>query len=76
MTINPITALSEKIQKRYGQNIQTRVVGKEGQDHCPTISVEIELPDGTIFKASGLNQRETKQKAAQQALDSLTEDLL
>lgn len=75
MTLNPIIALGETIQKRYGQNILTRVIGKEGQDHCPIVSVEIELPDGTIFKASGLNQREAKQKAAQQALDSLTEDL-
>ena len=76
MTLNPIVALNETIQKRFGQNILTRVMGKEGADHCPTISVEIELPDGSIFRASGSNQREAKQKAAQQALDSLTEDLL
>ena len=75
MTLNPIVALSETIQKRFRQNIQTRVTGKEGQDHCPVISVEIELPNGVKFRASGANQREARQKAAQQALDSLTEDL-
>ena len=71
MNANPIVELAERIQKRFGANIETRVINKVGADHCPIISVEIELPNGAVFTASGLNQREAKQKAAREALASL-----
>jgi len=71
MNTNPIVELAEKIQKRFGANIETRVTGKTGADHCPVITVEIELPNGDIFTASGINQKEAKQKAAREALESL-----
>lgn len=71
MNKNPIVELAEKIQKRFGANIETRVTNKVGADHCPVISVEIELPNGEIFTASGINQKEAKQKAAKEALMSL-----
>lgn len=71
MNTNPIVELAEKIQKRFGANIETRVTNKVGADHCPVISVEIELPNGDIFTASGINQKEAKQKAAKEALASL-----
>ena len=71
MEKNPIIELAEKIQKRFGANIETRVTGKTGADHCPVITVEIELPNGEIFTASGINQKEAKQKAAREALESL-----
>jgi dsRNA-specific ribonuclease len=71
MNTNPIVELAEKIQKRFGANIETRVTNKVGADHCPVISVEIELPNGEIFTASGINQKEAKQKAAREALESL-----
>jgi hypothetical protein len=65
---NPIVVLSELIQRQYGKNIETRIIGKTGADHEPVISVEIELPDGKIFEASGNNKRIAKQKAAEKAL--------
>jgi len=65
---NPIIELAELVQKEYGQNIETRVLGKTGADHMPVVSVEIELPDGRRFEASGTNKRIAKQKAAEQAL--------
>lgn len=65
---NPIVVLAERSQKRWGSNIETTVLGKTGPDHMPTVSVQIELPDGRIFKSSGVNQKEAKQKAALQAL--------
>jgi hypothetical protein len=71
MNTNPIVELAEKIQKRFGANIETRVTNKVGADHSPIISVEIELPNGDIFTASGINQKEAKQKAAREALESL-----
>jgi len=68
MNTNPIVELAEKIQKRFGANIETRVINKTGADHCPIITVEIELPNGLIIEASGKNKKEAKQKAAEIAL--------
>jgi len=65
---NPIIELAELVQKQYGKNIETRVLGKTGADHMPTVSVEIELPDGRTFNASGTNKRIAKQIAAEKAL--------
>lgn len=69
--MNPIIELAELCQKKFRANIETRVINKVGADHCPVISVEIELPNGDIFTASGNNQKEAKQKAAREALKSL-----
>jgi dsRNA-specific ribonuclease len=68
---NPIVELAEKVQKKFRKNMVTRVIGKEGADHNPTITVEIELPNGIIYKASGNNQKIAKQKAAEKALAEL-----
>ena len=65
---NPIVALSEMCQANFGENIETRVIGKSGEDHCPVITVEITLPNGKKFTASGSNQRIAKQAAANIAL--------
>lgn len=65
---NPIIELAELVQKQFGANIETKVTGKTGADHMPTVSVEIELPDGRTFEASGTNKRIAKQKAAEKAL--------
>lgn len=65
---NPIIELAEKCQKTYGANIETRVVKKAGPDHCPTIFVEIDLPNGKTYAGSGANQKEAKKRAAEQAL--------
>ncbi|GIM61139.1 hypothetical protein CAPN008_11890 [Capnocytophaga canis] len=66
---NPIVRLAELCQKTYGANIETRVVKKTGADHCPTIFVEVELPNGKIYGGSGSNQKEAKKRAAEQALE-------
>lgn len=69
--MNPIIELAESIQKMYGKNIETRVVNKEGADHCPTITVEIELPSGETYQGKGSNQKEAKKAAALKALKDL-----
>ncbi|MEI7594780.1 MAG: putative dsRNA-binding protein [Bacteroidota bacterium] len=71
MELNPIIELADRCQKIFGANIETRVIGKDGPPHCPIITVEIELPNGTTYIASGLNQKEAKQKAAREALGNL-----
>lgn len=68
---NPIVELAEKVQKKFRKSLVTRVVGKAGADHKPIITVEIELPNGIIYKASGINQKIAKQKAAEKALAEL-----
>ena len=73
MEKNPIIELAELVQKKFGKNIETRVLDKVGADHCPTVFVEIELPDGRTFKASGTNKRIAKQKAAEKALSEFTD---
>lgn len=65
---NPIVELSEKIQAIYKKNIETKVVGKTGDDHCPTITVSITLPNGDVFTSTGSNKRIAKQNAAKEAL--------
>lgn len=67
MEKNPIIELAELVQRQYGANIETRVTWK----NMPTINVEIELPDGRVFEASGNNKRIAKQKAAEKALSKL-----
>jgi len=73
METNPIIELSELVQRQYGRNIETRVTGKTGADHMPTVSVEIELPDGRVFEAYGTNKRIAKQKAAEKALSEFAD---
>lgn len=68
---NPIIVLSELVQKHFVRSLEARVIAKNGQDHCPTITVSIVLPDGTEERASGCNQREAKQKAARRLLESV-----
>ena len=51
--------------------METRVVSKSGPDHAPVITVEIALPDGFTYRASGSNKKEAKKIAAQKALDDL-----
>ena len=68
---NPIVELTEKVQRKFRESMVTRVISKEGADHNPTITVEIELPNGKIYKASGINQKIAKQKAAEKALAEL-----
>jgi|SRR5690606_20157281 len=68
---NPIVELSEKVQRKFRESMITRVIGKEGADHNPTITVEIELPNGKVYQASAGNQKIAKQIAAEKALAEL-----
>jgi len=68
---NPIVELAERVQRKFRESMVTRVIGKEGADHNPTITVEIELPNGKIYQASGINQKVAKQKASEKALAEL-----
>lgn len=68
---NPIIELAEKVQQLFRSNIETRVVSKQGADHCPIIKVEIVLPDGKTYSGCGCNKRIAKQTAAEKALGDL-----
>ena len=68
---NPIVELAEKCQRIFRESMVTRLTGKTGADHNPTITVEIELPNGKVYQASGINQKIAKQKAAEKALAEL-----
>ncbi len=65
---NPIVELAEKAQKMYGSNIEAKIVGKCGDNCCPIIEVEIELPNGNTYRAKGTNQKIAKRNAAEKAL--------
>ena len=65
---NPIVQLAELCQSKFRSSMLTRVAGKTGPDHNPTITVEIELPNGKVYTAYGINQKTAKQKAAERAL--------
>jgi|GEM_PF-5763513 len=65
---NTVSRLSEAVQRRMKADIRTRVTGTAGPAHAPQIFVEIELPNGKIYTASGANQREARKKAAAEAL--------
>lgn len=73
MNTNKIIELAERVQRDFRKNIVTRVVGQIGPSHSPTITIEIELPDGKIFQASGSNQKLAKVLAAEEALVYLDE---
>lgn len=68
---NPIVVLSEAVQRKFKQSLVTRVIDKSGPDHQPVITVEIELPNGQVYQASGANQKVAKQIAAEKALSEL-----
>ena len=55
-------------QKRFKRNILTRVISQSGPDHCPTIEVEIELPNGVIYKGKGGSKAEAKEILAKRIL--------
>lgn len=65
---NPIIKLNELVQSQFKTSIKTEVLGKTGPDHMPTVYVQIILPDGRTYKASGRKKEIAKQKAAKMAL--------
>lgn len=69
--MNPIVELAERCQQEFRSNIITKVTGKYGPDHSPTVEVQIQLPNGRVFKGSGANQKIARQHAAEAALKYL-----
>ena len=67
MEKNPVSELNELMQKKYGKSIQTRIVSVEGEDHCPIVEAEVELPNGEKYRASGSNGKKAKVTAARNA---------
>ncbi len=68
---NPITELNLYCQKVYRKSITTKVVKIEGEPHIPTITVEIRLPNGEVYKETASNQKIAKQLAAEKALQKI-----
>lgn len=48
---------SLRVQEVYGDNIETLVAVRKGQDHCPEVTCGYELPDGKEFEATASNKR-------------------
>ena len=68
---NPIIRLGELVQRRYGRNIETKVLSVLGDDHCPMVTVRITLPNGDYETASAGNQKVAKQIAAKKLLKKI-----
>lgn len=73
MAQNAVSRLGELVQKRYGKNIITRVISIEGEDHCPEVTVEVEIPnqDQSCYQGKGSNKRNAAVQAAEYALIDL-----
>jgi dsRNA-specific ribonuclease len=65
---NPIIVLAEFCQKQFHASIHSRVTDVTGPCHMPTITAEIQLPDGKTFLGTGNNKKEAKQEAARSAI--------
>lgn len=55
-------------QRRFKKNILTRVISQSGPDHCPTIEVDIELPNGVTYKGKGVSKAAAKELLAKKIL--------
>jgi dsRNA-specific ribonuclease len=55
-------------QKKFKKNLKSKVIGQTGADHCPIITVEIELPNGKKFTGTGGSQIAAKEKLAKEIL--------
>ncbi len=65
---NLVSTLGEKVQKEYGENIVTSVIGKRGPDNEPIVSVRIDLPNDKSYFGEGPNKHVAKENAAKEAL--------
>jgi hypothetical protein len=65
---NPVTVLSQMVQKKYNKSIHTRVLGLSSHGY---VQVEIKLHNNMVFTGMGLNQRIARRNAAEKALDFL-----
>mgnify|MGYP001006300378 FL=1 len=65
---NVVSVLGETVQKKYGENIVTSVLGKRGPDNEPTVSVRIDLPNDKSYFGEGSNKHVAKENAAKEAL--------
>lgn len=67
---NNRTTLSERHQKVFRTPLQLSVIGKEGPDHYPTITVKYETGWGNYIKrgAPGQNQKTVAEELATEIL--------
>lgn len=68
---NPMIVLAEFYQKQYGKDILSKVIDVYGSADRQVIEVEIDCPDGGIFRAHASNQRIARRIAAEKALRQL-----
>jgi ribonuclease-3 len=68
---DPKTWLQEVVQQRDKARPIYAQLGTRGPDHAKVFDVEVRLPDGRIFRASGGSLKRAEQAAASKALDAL-----
>lgn len=65
------SALQEWAQK-HKEMPQYTVLSREGPDHAPRFTVEVNIPNYASFRASGSSKKEAEQEAAKQLFSTLT----
>lgn len=66
--MNPVTELTEKVQKLFGASPIFDTPNVSDRSHCPTVSVYLTLPNGMVFKGTSTNQKLARAEAAKKAL--------
>ena len=70
-TKDPKTQLQEATQQKFRLRPTYAQLGASGPDHAREYEVEVRLPDGRTFRATGGSVKRAEQSAAQLALDTL-----
>jgi len=70
------TRFQEYCQARYGKAPSYRLVGESGPDHQKNFEVEICLGNRSLGHGRGRNKKEAEQRAAQDALELLSSDII
>jgi ribonuclease-3 len=60
--------LQEMTQKQFKERPVYRLMGSSGPEHAKTYTVELTLPDDTVFSAAASSVKKAEQMAAKQAL--------
>ncbi|MCR4665801.1 MAG: ribonuclease III [Desulfovibrio sp.] len=62
------TSLQELVQQRFKTTPLYQLTKSDGPDHAKTFTVQLTLPDGAVFQATGTSCKKAEQEAAGKAL--------
>lgn len=68
MSDNPIVILAEKVQAKYGRNLEFGTPSLSEMSHCPIVTVTLYLPNGVEYTESATNQKLARRKCAERAI--------